>query len=272
MVSGVALRGSLYRVTEIPADPADCQSACRADMRCTAWTYTQPNTPGGSGHCSLKAVVPEQIKDICCTSGVERVPAPEMRVPPPVPAGVTGAQPGIELEGGTYRYFSGADATPETCQAACRAEGQCLAWDYVRPGVFALDARCFLKNGASNQVTSPCCIAGFERQVAAPVAAASTSLPSQPPPCCAGPAPPVPGSGPMANTNLHGSDYRNFELTSDSATLCQNACKSDNQCLAWTYVHPGLQGSNAHCWLKNVIPPASANSCCISGIERSGAK
>jgi hypothetical protein len=33
-----------------------------------------------------------------------------------------------------------------------------------------------------------------------------------------------------------------------------------------------LQGANARCWLKNIIPPASANSCCISGIERTGAK
>jgi hypothetical protein len=101
MVSGVALRGSLYRVTDITADPTNCQAACRADMRCTAWTYTQPNSSGGPGRCSLKAVIPEQIKDVCCTSGIERVPAPDMRVPPPTPAGVTGAKPGIELEGGT---------------------------------------------------------------------------------------------------------------------------------------------------------------------------
>jgi hypothetical protein len=255
MMSGIALRGSLYRVTDIPADPANCQAACRADMRCIAWTYTQPNLAGGAARCSLKAVIPALAADICCTSGVEREPAPEMRVPPPVPADVTGAQPGIELEGGTYRYLEGADATPEACQAACRAEGQCLAWDYARPGIFSPDARCFLKNSASTQVVGPCCIAGFERQVAA----ASTT-------------PAAPSSGPMLNTDLRGSSYRNFELATDKATLCQDACKAETQCLAWTYVHPGLQGANAKCWLKNIIPPASANSCCISGIERTGAK
>ena len=255
IMSGIALRGSLYRVTDIPADPANCQSACRADMRCIAWTYTQPNLAGGAAHCSLKAIIPALSADICCTSGVERVPAPEMRVPPPVPADVTGAQAGIELEGGTYRYLEGADATPEACQAACRAEGQCLAWDYARPGIFAPDARCFLKNSASTQVVGPCCIAGFERQVAA----ASSS-------------PAAPNSGPMLNTDLRGSSYRNFDLTTDKATLCQDACKAETQCLAWTYVHPGPQGSNAKCWLKNIIPPASVNSCCISGIERTGAK
>ncbi len=266
MMSGVAFRGSLYRVSDIPADPANCQAACRADMRCIAWTYTQPNLAGGAAHCSLKAVIPAQIADICCTSGVEREPAPEMRVPPPVPPGVTGAQPGIELEGGTYRFLEGADAAPQTCQAACRAEGQCLAWDYARPGVFSPDARCFLKNSASTQVVSPCCMAGFERQVAG----AATTSPSG---ATASAAPTLPGPGaPMPNTDLRGSSYRNFELAADKATLCQDACKADNQCLAWTYVHPGLQGSAAHCWLKNIIPPLSANSCCTSGIERTGAK
>jgi len=254
MMSGIAFRGSLYRVTDIAADPAICQSACRADMHCIVWTYTQPNS-SGAARCSLKAVIPEQFKDICCTSAVERAPAPEMRTPPPVPADVTGAQPGIELEGGTYRYFVGGEATPEACQAACRAEGQCLAWDYVRPGVYSPDARCFLKNAASDRVSSPCCIAGFERRTAAVT-----------------PSPAATTTAPMTNTDLRGSSYRNFELATDNATLCQNACKVDAECLAWTYVHPGLQGTSAHCWLKNIIPPATANSCCTSGIERTGAK
>ena len=260
MMSGIALRGSVYRVTDIPADPANCQAACRADMHCIAWTYTQPNAAGGSARCSFKAVIPQQFADICCTSGIEREPSPEMRVPPPVPPGVTGAQPGIELEGGTYRYFGGADATPEACQAACRADGQCLAWDYGRPGVYSLDARCFLKNKASAQVASPCCIAGVERQVAA-----------SPPPANAAPAPAA-ASAPMVNTDLHGSSYRNFDLSAADATLCQSACKAEGQCLSWTYVHPGVQGSNARCWLKNSVPPPTPNSCCTSGIERAEAK
>ncbi len=258
VMPGVAFRGSLYRVTSIAADPANCQAACRADMQCIVWTYTQPKVSGGDAQCSLKAVIPQEFKDICCTSAVERVPAPAMRVPPPVPADVTGAKPGIELEGGTYRYFVGAEAAPQACQAACRAEGQCLAWDYVRPGVFGADARCFLKSSASNQVYSPCCIAGFERQTA------DVSQTAPPLPAAVGTA--------MPNTDLYGSSYRNFELATDNATLCQTACKADTQCLAWTYVHPGSQGTSARCWLKNIIPPTSANSCCISGIERTGAK
>jgi hypothetical protein len=254
MMKGIALRGSLYRATDLPADPANCQAACRADPRCIAWTYTQPSLSGSLARCSFKAVIPAQFGDSCCTSGIEREPAPEMRVPPPVPAGVTGAQPGIELEGGTYRYFEGADATPEGCQAACRAEGQCLAWDYVRPGIYSNDARCFLKNKGSNPVASPCCIAGFERATAVSSASAPTAAAA--------------ASGPFVNTDLRGSSYRNFDLSADSWALCQSECKAENRCLAWTAVHPGLQGTNARCWLKDSIPQPSANSCCTSGIER----
>jgi hypothetical protein len=258
IMTGIAFRGSIMRVTEIPADPQACQAACRAESHCVVWTYTQPPATGSSARCSLKAVIPEAASDSCCTSAIERIPPPDMRVPPPIPAGVTGALAGVELDGGTYTYFGGANATPDGCQAACRADGQCMAWDYVRPGVFGTDARCFLKNKPSMQVSSPCCIAGFEHQAvinpAAPAAAPVITKPT--------------GTAAMPNTNLFGSDYRNFVMGSDNWSLCESACKADTQCLAWTAVHPGIQGTNARCWLKNKIPPANANACCTSGIER----
>ena len=170
-------------------------------------------------------MIPQQFADGCCTSGVVRVPDPQLRVPPPIPSSVTGALAGVELEGGTYRYFP--DATIEGCQAACRADNQCMAWDYVRPGIFAADARCFLKNKMSMEVQSPCCVAGYERQTGASPTAPAT------------PAPAAASKPAMPNTDLHGSSYRNFELSSADATLCQNTCKAESQCLAWTYVHPG---------------------------------
>jgi hypothetical protein len=258
VLNGIGLLGSVFRMTDIAADPLICQAACRADTRCAAWTYTQPGS--GSARCSLKPVIPPQVADACCTSGIEREPPADMREPPPIPAGVTGALSGIELLGGTYRFIQGADATVDKCQAACRAEGQCLAWDYMRPGYSSSDAMCFLKSKSSNQVASPCCVAGFERQVAAATPAASPSPP------------PVVGPGAMLDTDLYGSSYRNFELAADKATLCQDVCKADNHCLGWTYVHAGWKGPNAHCWLKNPLPQPSPNPCCISGIERTEAK
>jgi hypothetical protein len=161
MLAGTALPGSVLRVTDISADPAICQASCRAEPRCAAWTYTQPKGSDAPARCSLKEIIPARVPDQCCTSGIEREPPPELREPPPLSTTVAGARRGIELLGGTYRYFG--DATPETCQTACRAESQCLAWDYVRPGIYSHDARCFLKDKTSRPVASPCCIAGFER-------------------------------------------------------------------------------------------------------------
>lgn len=101
-------------------------------------------------------------------------------------------------------------------------------------------------------------------QRGATVPAAPVPAPNSAP---AGPAPASSGR-PMINTNLVGSDYGTAVLSTDDWTECQSRCRADNQCVAWTAVHPGVQGPNARCWLKNAIPEPSANSCCVSGIER----
>ncbi len=284
IMPNVALRGSLYRVTEI-ADPPACQAACRVDARCVSWAYTQPKPSESTGHCSFKAVIPQQFTDTCCSSGVERVPDPEMRVPPPIPAGVTGVLPGVELEGGSYRFFP--EATVESCQAACRADNQCTSWDYVRAGIFTPDARCYLKNKMAVEVKSPCCVAGYEQHqgAAAPVPAAPAAAASPAPSAtsqvaAAPPATPANSSGNaglptgvklggiLTNMTLPGSVARNVDVPLGSASACQAACRSDNSCVAWT-LSPGASGSStSRCALKAVIPQQVANSCCSSGVER----
>jgi PAN domain len=66
--------------------------------------------------------------------------------------------------------------------------------------------------------------------------------------------------------NLSGADYFNFWIESADSRPCQNACRSDAKCAAWTYVQPGVQGDRARCWLKNRVQFQS--TCCISGVER----
>jgi hypothetical protein len=63
-----------------------------------------------------------------------------------------------------------------------------------------------------------------------------------------------------------GNDYRDFDLLNPDPELCKAACASDADCAAWTYVHPGVQGESARCWLKNPAPEAVADACCISGL------
>lgn len=75
------------------------------------------------------------------------------------------------------------------------------------------------------------------------------------------------GSSWEPSTDRAGSDYRNFNLASPHPEDCQVACNSDSHCRAWTYVRPGVQGPQARCWLKNHVPAARHDTCCISGIK-----
>jgi PAN domain len=65
-----------------------------------------------------------------------------------------------------------------------------------------------------------------------------------------------------------GYDYRNFELPSADPALCAAQCAAENQCQAWTYVKPGVQGTLARCWLKHrVPPPVPGATFAISGVK-----
>ncbi|WP_375769215.1 PAN domain-containing protein [Archangium gephyra] len=70
------------------------------------------------------------------------------------------------------------------------------------------------------------------------------------------------------DTDRMGGDYTSFDLSSADPTLCSTACDNDTSCLAYTYVKPGIQGTNARCWLKGVVPTATTSTCCISGVKQ----
>lgn len=71
------------------------------------------------------------------------------------------------------------------------------------------------------------------------------------------------------NIDRPGMDYRNFDLASPDARLCQRECAAMRDCVAWTYVRPGVQGPRARCWLKSGAPAQVRNTNTISGIMRS---
>jgi len=71
------------------------------------------------------------------------------------------------------------------------------------------------------------------------------------------------------NTNRPGRDYRNFEVSDRQAgaAICRDACvREGTRCDAWTYVRPGIQGREGHCWLKKPVPAATRDPCCTSGV------
>ena len=71
----------------------------------------------------------------------------------------------------------------------------------------------------------------------------------------------------QANVNRPGSDIANLALPAANPALCQQQCADNNACHAWTYVNPGVQGPQAHCWLKGSVPLPQADHCYASGLK-----
>jgi hypothetical protein len=149
----------------------------------------------------------------------------------------------VDRPGGDYRDFDLPRAEPGLCQAACAKEGECKAWTYVKPGVQGDQARCWLKSEVPDPVENESCVSGVKGATA-------------------------PAAGMEQDTDRPGSDYRDFDLARPEPALCQAACTKGEQCKAWTYVKPGVQGDKARCWLKSEVPDAAPSDCCVSGVKK----
>ena len=219
--------------TNIPGTPnaSQCSSLCDGQAQCAAWTWVAPGFQGPQAICYLKNTIPAQSADACCTSGVKLVGA----IPP-------GAGLGKDRPGSDYNSVDLATPSPQTCAANCAGDAACKAWTYVNPGIQGAQARCYLKNAIPAQVSNSCCISAVKAS------------------------PPLP-PGAQVNKDRFGSDYNSFDLGSADPNLCYNSCQADGACAAWTYVNPGVMGPNAKCFLKNPVPAASNNPCCISGVK-----
>jgi hypothetical protein len=74
-------------------------------------------------------------------------------------------------------------------------------------------------------------------------------------------------------TDLPGGNFKSFWIKKETEDFvavkqCEDACKKDPQCKAFTYVKAGLQGNDARCYLKNAVPARVNNQCCTSGVVR----
>ena len=68
-------------------------------------------------------------------------------------------------------------------------------------------------------------------------------------------------------TDRPGADYTSFNVAPD-VYVCKAACENDDKCQAFTYVHPGVQGPSARCWLKVAAPNPISSGCCYSGVKQ----
>jgi Ca-activated chloride channel homolog len=77
-----------------------------------------------------------------------------------------------------------------------------------------------------------------------------------------------PGGMEMDTDRPGGCDYSHIIPSAADPEVCRNACQNDRRCRAWTYVRPDtVQGPQANCWLKESVPPAVPNECCVSGVK-----
>ena len=74
------------------------------------------------------------------------------------------------------------------------------------------------------------------------------------------------GEGMEDGIDRPGSDFDSIDLAEADPALCQTACRDNAQCMAWTFVKPGIQADNARCWLKRPAPEKVENDCCVSGV------
>jgi hypothetical protein len=58
-----------------------------------------------------------------------------------------------------------------------------------------------------------------------------------------------------------------FNVAQPDPAMCQASCNYNAQCVAWTYVKPGVQGPVPRCYLKNAVPAPTRNACCVSGAK-----
>ena len=147
--------GDYSSFTVRSGDPNVCAGRCERDARCKAWSFSYPSARF-SAMCWLKSDVPPRTEDQCCVSGVRGAAVSEPRQGP--------IEFSIDRIGGDYRNFTlPADATGESCKAACEKENRCRAWTYLRPGYSGPNARCFLKDRLKPPRHKPCCISGVVR-------------------------------------------------------------------------------------------------------------
>jgi hypothetical protein len=234
--TGIDRPGGDYSSSSGTPSPGQCQNLCQNDGACRAWTWVKPGVQGSKSVCYLKNVIPQQEPNSCCTSGV--------KLAGPIPPN---AAAGMDRFGSDYSSISLSSPKPKACADACAGDAACKAWTYVNPGIKGPQAVCFLKNAVPPETSDSCCVSGVK---------------SLPPPAVLPP-------GAAAGKDRPGSDFASSVLPAANPQLCYDQCQANNACKAWTYVKPGVQGPKAICYLKNAVPNAVNDSCCISGVKAS---
>jgi len=66
--------------------------------------------------------------------------------------------------GGDYRNFIMEKSNANDCRKTCKADVQCRAYTYVKPGIQGPKARCWLKSVQPAPVPNECCESGIKEE------------------------------------------------------------------------------------------------------------
>jgi hypothetical protein len=155
--------------------------------------------------------------------------------------------------GGDYRVIDMATSDPTACKAACDKEAQCKSWTLVKPESPGGMGYCYLKDSVPPETPDDCCVSGLKGATGgAGGQTASQSSKYQL----------------EMNVNRLGKDYRDFAPTQASVEICAEACIKESRCRAWTWVNANYDPPTGLCWLKNAVPDAAQDECCVSGVKK----
>ncbi len=153
--------------------------------------------------------------------------------PRPPASGSFTIEYGHDQPGADYRDLSTPDI--EACQDACARDERCRAYTFN-----TRDRRCYLKSEERPLVRRSDTVTGVKRS-----GSGSGGLTERP------------------GYNLEGGDYSRVYL--DKLDQCQEACRRDRQCLAYTY-----NTRDRMCYLKDRVGTYSRRSDTVSGEKESG--
>lgn len=215
-----------------------------------------------------------------------------------VPSAEVTLEPSTSRPAAAYRSFEQSRPDPEICRAACAWDRACRGFTWRPPGMPGAGGTCDLATTAVPAQADPAATSGVRRLHEATAApGGGLGEPGRVPGAAVGDSDGVeitsdllmvelnaeiskkshqiettsklqkrPFSvGLEPSTNRFGSDYVGFDLAAAEPEGCRSTCAGDDACRAFTYVKPGIQGPEPRCYLKNEVPPATPDECCVSG-------
>lgn len=163
----------------------------------------------------------------------------------------------VNLPGGDYRSIDMNTSDPARCKAACEKDGRCEAWTFVKPEEPGGRGYCWLKDSVPEAITEDCCVSALKGEGVSGGGSAGGWTGG--------------GTG-MAgrwrnNIDLPGGDYRSVEMDTSDPGGCKALCDREGKCRAWTFVKPEEAGGRGLCWLKDSVPEAVRDNCCMSAVK-----